>query len=299
MLYDPASLTCQTALGGTALETSRDVGWRCALLERRRWEPGSVDLEGHPTSDMRVAIASGPSHHAETLVRGRWERAHVPHGSIGITAPGKVDRLRWHVEISLEAISLHVPGAIMSSAMEHLRCAGTQVSKINPARSVFGDGVVAGVVESLLGGMRRGVPELFAEQTAHWLAMHLAVQHTADHQGLVSVRREELTDRRLVRVIDLIRARYADQLSLDELASEACVSKFHFARLFRARTGLSPHAYLLAERMKVAQDLLLGTDLQVSEVARRAGYPRASSFATAFKEANGTTPSRFRAATRR
>ncbi|RUV28824.1 AraC family transcriptional regulator, partial [Mesorhizobium sp. M1A.T.Ca.IN.004.03.1.1] len=49
--------------------------------------------------------------------------------------------------------------------------------------------------------------------------------------------------KRLQRVFDFIEARIAAEISLHDLAAEACLSPFHFARMFRKATGLTPHRY--------------------------------------------------------
>ena len=159
---------------------------------------------------------------------------------------------------------------------------------------VAGDPVIAMTARALLAGVRAGAPDIYAEQAARWLAMHLLVVHGAADDHFAEPRGYQLTDARLSRVVELMRARYAEPLSLDTLASEAGMSKFHFARRFRARTGQPPHTFLTEMRMAAARRLLGDTDLPVARVAERAGYPRAEQFCIAFKRLHGTTPTDYR-----
>lgn len=292
-MYDQASLICQRMLGGM-VESSIEVGWRSVLVERMQRGPGFADIETHPSRDTRIAIARRGSHRVEVFTAGQWTKAEVLSGALAMTAAGEVARLRWHTKTPFQTVNLYLPHDTVASAAEQLRRAGRCVSEAAPSRLAFADAAVTGVVEALLTAMREGAPDLYAEQTAHWLAIHLLVNHGRMDANGGSGRVERVIDKRLARVIDLIKARYAEPLSLEVLASEACVSKFHFARLFRQRTGVSPHAYLAAERMEAARRLLATTDLPVSEIARRTGYAQAAHLGVAFKKANGVAPSTFR-----
>lgn len=102
-------------------------------------------------------------------------------------------------------------------------------------------------------------------------------------------------DPRLRRAVDLIHDRLADDLSLDELAGEAGMSPFHFARAFKAALGLSPLQYVIRTRIESAMVLLRTTRLPVAEIAWRVGYGDVSRFGQHFRRQTGTTPAAFRA----
>src|SRR5262245_49804462 len=65
---------------------------------------------------------------------------------------------------------------------------------------------------------------------------------------------------------------YAGPLTLDELAEVACLSKYHFTRLFKATYGITPMAYVSERRIERAQDLLRATNLTVTEVCFAVGF---------------------------
>ena len=79
------------------------------------------------------------------------------------------------------------------------------------------------------------------------------------------------------------------------MAAVAHVSTYHFARQFKAATGLPPHQYVIARRVERARQLLqAGTDLSLAEVAARAGFSDQSQFSCHFKRLVGVTPGQFR-----
>jgi AraC family transcriptional regulator len=94
-------------------------------------------------------------------------------------------------------------------------------------------------------------------------------------------------------VLAFIDANLGRELSLEELAREACLSPFHFARSFKAATGLPPHRYVLQRRHAHAKALLAGRTLSLAEVALACGFSSQAHFSTSFKQATGVAPSLF------
>src|ERR1700743_1016481 len=88
--------------------------------------------------------------------------------------------------------------------------------------------------------------------------------------------------RYLQRAKDLVDSRYAENLSVDDLARAAGLSRAHFSREFRRTFGDSPHAYLLTRRLERAAALLRSTDRQVVDVCYSVGLSSLGSFTTSF-----------------
>lgn len=103
-------------------------------------------------------------------------------------------------------------------------------------------------------------------------------------------------DRHLVRARDLADARYAEPLTVDDLAAAAGLSRAHFSRAFRRAFGESPHQYLLTRRLERAAALLRTTDRSVAEICLAVGLQSLGSFTTSFKRMFGMTPTAYRAA---
>jgi AraC family transcriptional regulator len=83
------------------------------------------------------------------------------------------------------------------------------------------------------------------------------------------------------------------------MPAAAHLSVYHFARQFKAATGLPPHQYVILRRVERAKELLqAGTDLSLAEVAARAGFSDQSRFSHHFKRLVGVTPGQFRMSAR-
>lgn len=101
-------------------------------------------------------------------------------------------------------------------------------------------------------------------------------------------------DDRLAGVIAWARENLDHRISVAELARNALMSPRSFARRFRAATGATPHAWLLAQRLNRAEELLETTELPVEEVARRVGYGSAAVLREQFVLRRGVPPRDYR-----
>src|SRR5690625_479502 len=84
-----------------------------------------------------------------------------------------------------------------------------------------------------------------------------------------------------------------EPLSLTQLANHVSYSPYHFTRIFKARTGLSPLYYVSSMRLQKAKDLLLNTDLTVRDIGLEIGQQSLGTFTTRFTEKVGITQSQF------
>ncbi len=100
--------------------------------------------------------------------------------------------------------------------------------------------------------------------------------------------------RHLTRAKDLADARYADELSVEDMAGAAGLSRAHFSTEFRKAFGVSPHAYLLTRRLERAASLLKATDHSVAEVCFSVGLSSVGSFTTSFTRTYGMSPTAYR-----
>jgi AraC family transcriptional regulator len=138
----------------------------------------------------------------------------------------------------------------------------------------------------------------FEEQLTALLTYHLQ-QHrhiAAMVNNLPPVRmatRIELY-KRLSRAMDVVRSGFCGEISLDELAAEACLSKYHFLRLFRTAYGLSPYQYIQHLRLEKARFLLTNSLMPISDLAWLLGFDNSQSFSRLFYQRMGLYPTEYR-----
>jgi len=100
--------------------------------------------------------------------------------------------------------------------------------------------------------------------------------------------------KRLSRAMDVIRNGFCGEVSLDQLAAEACLSKYHFLRLFRTAFGLSPYQYMQHLRLEKARVLLADSSMPITELAGLLGFDNSQSFSRLFFQKMGLYPTQYR-----
>ena len=140
--------------------------------------------------------------------------------------------------------------------------------------------------------------KLAAESLANVLAVQL-LRHVLAPRRPERGRDGAMPRGRLRAVVEYIEENLDAGPGLAELAAVARLSAYHFARQFKAATGLPPHQYVIACRVERAKQLLqAATGLSLAEVALRAGFCDQSQFTRHFKRLVGVTPGQFRTPSR-
>jgi AraC family transcriptional regulator len=102
--------------------------------------------------------------------------------------------------------------------------------------------------------------------------------------------------RRVVEAVRLVEAEAARPVDLRQMAAAAGMSKYHFLRVFRRLTGMTPHQYLISARLRRAALALASSRQPVIAVALDAGFGDLSTFNSRFRATFGLTPTQYRAA---
>lgn len=124
---------------------------------------------------------------------------------------------------------------------------------------------------------------------------HAAPHDASPEWGMEApVRGRGLNARALARAMDYIDRHIGDNLSLSDIAASACISRFHFARLFRVSTGRSPMEYVLARRIALAKAQLARGPQKISATAASLGFFDQSHFTRTFRRMTGYSPREFR-----
>jgi AraC family transcriptional regulator len=99
---------------------------------------------------------------------------------------------------------------------------------------------------------------------------------------------------RINRVLVFIHDHLGEEMKLEELASIACFSPFHFHKIMRAYLRESVGSYIIRVRIETAASLLLYSVEPVTDIAYRIGYDTPAAFTKAFQKRFGTSPSDYR-----
>lgn len=289
------SLQCRTVMPTERCVSSRDVGWTSLLVDVHSGVSSTDPYTSIHTPDPRVGVSLSGRYSAELFYKGRWRRdMHAP-GSICVHRVEDVGRWRYPTpeDNSYRAALVYFPVGQLASAADHLRRAG-QPSTVPIFNAIVGrDPAIAHMTVALVRAMEEGVDDLYAGTVASWLAVHV-LTHWGRYAMLGERRSGGISDARIARVIEFMSSHFAEAITLDRLAAEACISKYHFVGLFRRKVGQTPYRFLMEIRLEAAARMLATSDLAVAAVARACGFSRFSHFSTAFGQKYGVTPTEFR-----
>jgi AraC family transcriptional regulator len=140
------------------------------------------------------------------------------------------------------------------------------------------------------GGM---MGQLYVESLTQVLAIHLLRHYSTITQTVTSENRS-LTHTQLQQAINYIHTYLDQDLSLAELASVINISPTYFASLFKQAMGISPHQYVIQQRVERAKLMLLKTDLAIADIALQVGFSSQSHLTQQFKRLTGITPKQVR-----
>lgn len=190
------------------------------------------------------------------------------------------------------------PESLIETAIKlRMHKSGVQLLFNTKSLSQTDDSILWNIVESINVelkeqnyGRREMISSLIDQLTLYLLRKHVNTAKSDD----MELSRVGIVDRRLRRSIEYMHDNCHRELKLDEIADAAYLSEFHFARLFKKVTGISPHQYLANLRIDRAKKLLAETDLSITEIGIRVGYAGHSHFTKIFRQAIGMAPSEFR-----
>jgi AraC family transcriptional regulator len=228
----------------------------------------------------------------------RLERRNGKSVAIGTARPGVVTIIpagssaRWDIPGAVDVIQLYLPHTMLERVA---READVPAPGDLLERTGHPDPITSQLLMSAADVLEGNaiLDTLFRQQLTDLLATRLLAAHTGVSTTLDPIM-GGLSPHALRRAIDRLRSDSDADVSLDALASDAGLSRFHFCRAFKESTGLSPHAWLRQHRLEQAMNMLRDTDASISSVAVELGYASQTAFTAAFRKLTGETPSDWR-----
>jgi AraC family transcriptional regulator len=237
------------------------------------------------TGPHQVGVSFSRHSGQEYESAGRAVRADIPAGAVFVTGE---DGITWGgVAGTTEALEIYPDPDLVQRV-------APGAPRIENALGVR-DGVVFGIAALVKRAhvVGWGLTDVEASTLAHRLVAHLVGSYGEDLRA--AARPVGVLDRRTVdRVTEYVDADLTATITLDEMAGVAALSPFHFARVFKATTGLAPHRFVTARRLEAAKAALLTSDVSVVRVAHAVGFSNVSHFRRVFRRELGLTPGELR-----
>jgi len=281
---------------GTRHQTSRGRGWHGLLAER--WSHSEGDLGEIEPRDTEVIVMLRGGLRVRRRGDGRLQEHEAVPGTVWICPAGiREDMIHLYGEIE-ESVHIYLPATPFSAtALQDLDidpdkvCLHYDGGFRDPLIEQIARAVHAELVNPAPGG------QMLVETLASALGVYVLRHHSNLSPASIPMPRARgaLDVRRLQRVMDFIEAHLDEEVTLETLAREACLSPFHFARAFKAATGTTPHRYLTNRRLEHSKALIAANQLPLAAIAAACGFSSQAHFTKSFKEATGATPGVYRA----
>lgn len=271
------------------LLSSEPLGWGGLVVEQHHYPPG--ELHSPRLSDHVAALYLGQS-----LRSVRW-RDDVVHqgptvkGNVTLKVAGQDAGWRWDKAADILHLQLR-PEFVYRVAEENNLDAdrGVLLGSFDET-----DPQIEHIGLALQAELRAGAPNgrVYGDALATALAAHLLQEYGSRPQA---VRDSDggLPESALRRLADYVGDNLHRNLTLSELAGVEHLSTYHFSRMFKRSTGFSPYRYVIQRRVERAKELLSGTDLTVTEVARAVGFSHQGHLAYHTKRVLGVLPTSLR-----
>jgi AraC family transcriptional regulator len=260
--------------------------------EFRLHQSGRADSFVQPVTEISMVFRG------EGLVRRRDSgETHTTHARPGViwlcTAGQQIEWLEME-QGALEILHLYLrPDALFDYAAE----SGFQGAAAQSLRYTVSDPLLEQIGRAILAEMQveTAAGALLVESLCNSLSARLLQSHSAVPLDIATRLSStgKLDPRRLSRVLEYIHGHLGNALDIRGMASAASLSRFHFARAFKASTGQAPYQYVSAKRLAQAK-VLLAKNQPLAEIALALNFSSQANFTRAFRRAFGVTPGRYR-----
>ena len=283
-------------VGGQVLADSATLRWPGLFVRRYRYsrvvDGFLVPATAEPLITCNIA---GSAEFEEREIGGVWLPRRVRRGDLFVTRSRTPYELRWRSPVGgeIEVIHIHLGVDQCLAAFEMVyqdRAGSVEVTEFFGRDAALTHLSLA--CADMVSARTPGDSERVAAFT-QLLAIYIAEKYTniasekPDYRGGLPIAR-------LRKVEDYVGAHLAENISIEQLAELAELSPFHFSRVFKDSTGMTPLQFVIRERMLRAQQLIRETSRSLIEIALEVGYTSPSHFADVFRRTVGMAPSEFR-----
>lgn len=279
----------------TLLSSSRQLNWNGILVEQYQNLSTSSEKELPALSDHWLILPLG---HPGYLTQKRDDHLHesiiFQKGSSLLVPAGQSSYWRCRGSNSSQTeLHIHLQPKIVEQVAE---ASEMDTKRIDLANCFCKQDLNLQHIAMLLlaelqsGGM---MGQLYLESIIQALVIHL-LRHYSEVAKTITPQNKSLTHIQLQQAIDYIHTNLDRDLPLVEIAKVINISPTYFANLFKREMGISPHQYVIGQRVERAKLMLSKTDMAIADLALQVGFSSQSHLTQQFKRLTGVTPKQVR-----
>jgi AraC family transcriptional regulator len=220
-------------------------------------------------------------------IEGQSQHHLVGQNNVFILPAGALHRCDWQrdIEFMFVGIDPHIFVQIGQELVNPDRI------ELIPHFATLQDPLIQGILftlkqELIMAGIQS---DLFVDQLKTTLVTHLLRKYGVQ-KAKITTYADGLPRHKLNQIVDYIEAHLDSSLELEELAQQVGMSQFYFSRLFKQSLGITPHQYVIQQRVERAKRLLQKGELSLAEIALECRFAHQGHLNRHFKRLTGKTP---------
>ncbi len=260
-------------------------------IEYLRFPPGEADFHAEAAHTLFVNLTSRPLHYLQAQ-DGKTHTGLYRHGDMLITPANTPLFVRW--EGDENCLKIQLPASFLKRvAEETLGKDGDRLTLVPTFQSRNQQLEAISTLLMAEAQQRQASCRLYLDSLATVLAVQLLRNYGTTSTQLPTYE-GGLPTYQLNQVLDYIDAGLAGELKLADLAELLGMSPFHFGRMFKQSMGISPHQYVIKQRLERAKHLLKHSDQAIIDIALECGFNSHSHLSKQFRKVMGVSPRTFR-----
>ncbi|MEM7761837.1 MAG: AraC family transcriptional regulator [Cyanobacteria bacterium P01_A01_bin.40] len=272
------------------LITSENEPWNGIYLQHDR-QP-AFEITEHSHSQHTLIIGLENELQAEWSIDGRFKELQYNQGDIFIVPAHATHRAYWKRESESLMLAIE-PDCLVDVAVDSINSDRLEIIP----QFATNDLRLSQIARWLLTELRekQAGSNLYSESLIAMLMIHLLRNYTtkepkfADYKG-------GLARHKLRIAIAFINDNLDRGFKLAEIASLLEMSPYHFGRMFKQSVGMTPHQYLVQQRLTKAKELLRCSSIAIADIGHMVGYKNSSHFSKVFHQHLKLTPKAYRQA---
>ncbi len=237
-----------------------------------------------------LALSNYPVMSEWRLNDRRTMRKLVEPGDVHISTRGVAVWACWSQEVEVLVLSFN-PDFVARAASDLVYA--DRIEFTNPY--AFQDSQLQHLCLALRAEVEAGCPNgrLFGESMGMALAVQMMSKYGVSQPTLRNYK-GKLPRQKLKQVLNYIQDHLDEEITVDALATQVGMSQYYLCRLFKQSMGITPHQYLIGQRIERAKQLLKRKEVAIADIALECGFNNQSHFTQHFRQLTGNTPKKYR-----